>query len=414
MAAEEVKDEWGIWAMRGVVDGAAGYAARQRVLAWRLANFEEWRRGLEELHHFDPEYVYDIGHEYDLDWTSDPDYGYGIHVCPIDKAGVMGWTEPWSRYLSLSMADTCEDALGNRVVEFAEIYIPKWLGTDLGLLPERGLLSSWVLPDLMLLPELVVLPPMLELPPGEARSPQDQMIRPLDGDPVPELVVEMAAPDTWEWDLNGKKRLYAALGIAEYMVCSFGDVNLPGVDGKLLLYRLLDGEYRLVSPDQTLSEPGVPAFRSEVFGTRLRMQPGEGKPQFQWYDAAKGCWRDRESDKLLQFRQALARSRQAIRAAGFVEGFAESYAESYAERHVGGKAEGLAKGYAKAAIVVMHDLLHSELAPGVRERIAAVWRQDGPPADAVSRIVAVKQAPKEWPSLLGFLDDNDDDMLGLD
>ena len=77
------------------------------------------------------------------------------------------------------------------------------------------------------------------------------------------------------------------------------------------------------------------------------------------------------------------------------------------------KRKGLAKGYAKAAIAVMHDLLHSELAPGVRERIAAVWRQDGPPTDVVAKIMAVKQAPKEWSSLLGFLYD-DDDMPGLD
>ena len=32
----DVKDEWGIWVMRGVVDGSAGYAARQRVVAWRV------------------------------------------------------------------------------------------------------------------------------------------------------------------------------------------------------------------------------------------------------------------------------------------------------------------------------------------------------------------------------------------
>ena len=35
--AAAVKDEWGIWAMRDVVDGTAGYAARKRVIAWRLA-----------------------------------------------------------------------------------------------------------------------------------------------------------------------------------------------------------------------------------------------------------------------------------------------------------------------------------------------------------------------------------------
>lgn len=401
----DVKDEWGIWKMRGVVDGSAGYAARQRVVAWRLANLEAWERGLEELHHFDPEYVYDIGHEYDLDWTSDPDY-YGVHVCPIDKAGVMAWTEPWSRYLSLSMADTCEDALGNRVVEFAEIYLPKWFGVDLGLLSNpRGLPSSQIVPDLMLLPELIVLLPALELPPGASRSPQDQMIRPLDGDPVPALVAEMAAPHTREWDLNGKRRLYAALGIAEYLMCDFGDVNLSDTGGTLLLYRLQDGKYCAAAAHPALSEPEAPAFRSEVLGTHIRMRRGHRRPRFQWYDAARGRWRDRETDDSVRLRQEAG-------AEGRIKGFAEGYAKVYAERHVGGYAAGYAEGHAKAAIEVMHDLLHSELALGVRERIAAVWRQDGPPADVVTKIMAVKQEPKEWSSLLGFLDD--DDMPGLD
>ena len=402
----DVKDEWGIWEMRGVVDGSAGCAARRRVVAWRLANVEAWERGLEELHHFNPEYEYDIGHEYDLDWTSDPHYGYGVHVCPIDKAGVMGRAEPWFQYLSLPMFSTCKDALGNRVERLAEIHLPKWFGVDLGLLPnQEGLPSSQVIPDLMLLPELIVLPPALTLPPGESWNVQDQMLRPLDGDPVPELVAEMAAPDTWEWDLNGKKRLYAALGVVEYLVCDCGDFNRPGSGGTLLLHRLRDGEYRPVDHHRALSEPAMPAFRSEVLGTYIRMHLGHRRPRFQWYDATKGRWRDHETD-------VSTRLRQKARAEGHVEGFAEGYAKSYAEHHVGGYTEGYAEGHAKAAIAVMHDLLHSELAPGVRERIAAVWRQDGPPTDVVAKIMAVKQEPKEWSSLLGFLDD--DDMSGLD
>ena len=194
------------------------------------------------------------------------------------------------------------------------------------------------------------------------------------------------------------------MGIAEYLVCDFGDVNLSDTGGTLLLYRLQDGKYGAAAAHPALSEPEAPAFWSEVLGTHIRMHRGHRRPRFQWYDAARGCWRDRETDDLV-------RLRQEARAEGRIKGFAEGYAKVYAERHVGGYAAGYAEGHARAAIEVMHDLLYSELVLGVRERIAAVWRQDGPPTDVVAKIMTVKQEPKEWPSLLGFLDD---DMPGLD
>ena len=49
------------------------------------------------------------------------------------------------------------------------------------------------------------------------------------------------------------------------------------------------------------------------------------------------------------------------------------------------------------------DLLHKLLSelPGLPlDQIAAVWHRDGAPADAVDRILAVRQAPHEWRSLL--------------
>ena len=47
-------------------------AAREERAAWRLDHLDAWLRGLEALDHQDPEYEYDVAHEYEYDWTTDP------------------------------------------------------------------------------------------------------------------------------------------------------------------------------------------------------------------------------------------------------------------------------------------------------------------------------------------------------
>ncbi len=56
---------------------------------------------------------------------------------------------------------------------------------------------------------------------------------------------------------------------------------------------------------------------------------------------------------------------------------------------------------------MMHRLLSGELAVGYLDRVEAAWRQHGPPADVVDRILAVQKTPDEWRSLLlpGDLED---------
>ena len=52
------------------------------------------------------------------------------------------------------------------------------------------------------------------------------------------------------------------------------------------------------------------------------------------------------------------------------------------------------------AIGYLHTLLQVELEPKVRERIAAVWREQGPPEYWYENIRAVQRTPHRWHALL--------------
>ena len=341
--------------------------AREERAAWRLDHLDAWLRDLGELDHHDPEYEYDVAHEYEYDWTTDPDYGVaGVDLCEFDEDGVIILPDPRAGRVQYGMCDTVCDALGNRVeIETHAHYRPPGVGRG-----GRRRRTKRVRPDLM------VLPPALELPPEEDLDPDDKPDRTLrlhEGDPAPELVLEILSEGGAFRDLDEKRQLYAYLGVAEYLVYDLGGKRASGSPAELLMFRLADGVYRRIDPDPAMSEPagGADAYRSEVFGTHIRMQPDRWRPRFQWYDPVQGRWRDRETD-----------IRDRIRAEGREE-----------ER-------------VEAAIGVMREFLGSELAPAYLDRIEAAWRKDGPPMDAFRCIRAVQRTPHEWRSLLQ-IPDND-------
>ena len=341
-------------------------AAREERAAWRLDHLDAWLRGLGELDHHDPEYEYDVAHEYEDDWTTDPDYGVaGVDLCEYDKDGMIILPDPRAGRVQHGTSDTVCDALGNRVEIETHVHY-RLPGAERG----RRRRVKRVRPDLM------VLPPALELPPEEDLDPDDKPDRTLrlhEGDPAPELVLEILSEGGALRDLDEKRQLYAHLGVAEYLVYDLGGKRAPGSPAELLVFRLANGVYRRIDSDPAMSEPdgGVDAYRSEVFGTHIRMQPDRWRPRFQWYDPVQGRWRDRETD-----------TRDRIRAEGREE-----------ER-------------VEAAIGVMREFLASELAPAYLNRIEAVWRKDGPPMDAFRRIQAVQRTPHEWCSLLQIPDDD--------
>ena len=97
---------------------AMTHAARKERLAWRREHLTEWQRGLENLGHFDPEFIYDIAHEYDYEWTTDPDYGAeGVRLLEFDEDGVVSPLEKRARKIQERMADAASDALTHTDLE---------------------------------------------------------------------------------------------------------------------------------------------------------------------------------------------------------------------------------------------------------------------------------------------------------
>ena len=186
-------------------------------------------------------------------------------------------------------------------------------------------------------------------------------------------MLEILSEGGAQWDLDEKLRLYADLGVVEYLVYDLGGKRTPGSKVELLVFRLTDGAYRGLDPDPALSasDGEVDAYWSDVFGTHIRMQPDRWRPRFQWYDPVQGRWRDRETDEQHRIR-----------------------------------AEGREEERVAAAVNVMREFLESKLAPAHLDRIEAVWRRDGPPADAFRRIRAVQRTPDAWRSLLRIPDDD--------
>lgn len=100
---------------------------------------------------------------------------------------------------------------------------------------------------------------------------------------------------------------------APELVFDPGGMSAPGSPARLLAYRLKDGVYRAIKANPELSAPVCPAFTSTVFGTHIRMQPwacqqdkvlSDLRSRFQWYDSARGFWRDPETDKRIRLRRS--------------------------------------------------------------------------------------------------------------
>ena len=373
------------------IDATMTRAAREARIAWRLEHLAAWQHDLESLAHFDPDYPYDIAHEYDDDWTTDPDYGAeGVHFSEFEEDGVLINGDSRPSRLQERMYDTAFDRIGDRALTEAYYVFVPLLVEHLELSTRQGSPVDRVRPDLL------VMPTEADLQDAYNRDP-DRTAQ-LD-DPVPELVLEVLSKTTVARDLDDKRRLYEALGVAEYLVYDLGGKRWADSPRELLMWRLENGSYRQTDPDPDLSQPNAYAYRSEVFGTHIRFlpdprendevfrrRPAERRPQphFQWWDATDSRWRDRESDE----RDNIALEiRQAER---------ERHDRELQET----RTQSLAEGEMKTAIATLHAFLSGELRPELRDQIADHWQEHGLPADVIVHIQAVQQTPSEWRSLL--------------
>ena len=243
---------------------------RAALIALRRSHVVQWRAGLKQLPHFDPAFPYDIIHEYGLNWTTDPDYSHdAVKYLGLNEDGTVSPEKLKNKLLQVVIVRTLLAVLGRRAVSDSRLHFGPELGAAAGLYTALGEPSIRVEPDLM------VLAPGTEL--------SDRQIWDITydlhvdaGDPVPVLVGEILSDSTAARDLDGKRRLYETLGIAEYVLCDvlggLLDLDDPDSPPGMVLYRLEDGVYRECRVAGT--EPSV--FRSDVLGTSVRLLPPRG------------------------------------------------------------------------------------------------------------------------------------------
>ena len=362
--------------------------ARAERTAWRRAHLAEWQAGIERLGHYDPGHAYDIAHEYELDWTTDPDYGAeGVHWSEFDADGVHHPLDERAHAIKIRMCETARDRVGYRVASGGIYRFVEEIAVELKLCTAQGQPANSVKPDLIVMPSEEDLDP--------ARIPEDRQPRP--DDPVPELILEILSESTAAQDLDDKLQLYEMLGVREYMLYDLGGKRGVHSPRELILYRLEVGTYHRVPVEPGLSEPEVPAYRSEVFDAPIRMLPDprendadmqdrperrQPAPIFQWYDVQQGRWRDRASDEADRQRQ---------------EGWQTGQQEGrVAERLV-------------MAVDMLRRCLPGAAEAAVRARIEEHWRTAGPPENVVDRLLDVQLAPGEWRSLLNIPPDDEVD-----
>ena len=381
------------------VDATMTREAREARIAWRLEHLAAWQHDLETLEHFDPDYPYDVAHEYDYDWTTDPDYGdEGIHFSEFEEDGALIASDSRPRGLRVHMLATARDRIGRRTMtEATYVFLPQQVA-HLKLTTRQGSPVDRVKPD------LVVMPSEADL--LEANDPRPGRTAQLD-DAVPELVLEVLSKTTAARDLDAKRRLYETLGVGEYLVYDLGGKRGPDSPRELLMYRLVDGAYEAVAPLKKSSASEPDTVWSDVFDTHIRFLPDARQeaeefrhlpqghrpaPRFQWYDPEEGRWRDTETDaehernRIVQERDQAAQERDQV---------AQERDQAAQER------DQATQERTDMAIDMMREFLGSELEPEHLDRIEEVWREDGPPTDAARRVRTVLQSPHTWRSLLG-------------
>ena len=184
-------------------------------------------------------------------------------------------------------------------------------------------------------------------------------------------------------------------------------------------------------------------------------------PRFQWYDTVEERWRDHETDQQVRHERSLKVARARGKALGktdvaieYLHAWLEAELEPNVRDHVAAfwRKHGLPEDFAAKIVAVMqtpkqwpfllldppasqdadgatetastnrsqetnqatfrrrarggtaieylHILLHVELEPKVREQVATIWRENGPPDDWFERIKAAQRAPLDWHALL--------------
>ena len=167
---------------------------------------------MEQLPHYDPEYVYDEGHEYEADWTSDPDYPLERRR-EYDKDGFLAPPHIWHASYITFILMALEDLFGRTGLKLTisepEFHFASETALDLFPLTDGGKPKTQVQPDVAVLP-------------AAAEYAKHRVLRTDWGAAIPDMVVEVVSPTSEERDRDDKFRLYALLGVREYLLVDLG------------------------------------------------------------------------------------------------------------------------------------------------------------------------------------------------
>ena len=361
------------WSLNPATEPGSNVAAAPIAREWRtrarLQHLDAWQALLQGLPHYNPDYLYDPGCEYEINWTTDPHYRVdGVRRYEYTEDGCLSPLGSLHAPLILRMLRVLCAALGHRVCREPDLYFLPTIGKDLGLTTEAGQ------PRYMVSPDLVVMPPSWTLAVARERTEEERIIHLDHDDPTPELVVEVLSKSTRLHDLQDKLALYAVLGIAEDLVVDPG--GLQQVPSRWL-FRKSNGAYTLAEDSDTPHH----TFRvCGARGTQVRLTHVDqiGVPVFQWLDPNTDQWRDPAGDLRLE-------------------------------------------GHLKGQMATLINLL-GKMLPGLTEQDIQYteyhWLQNGLPDNAEDLLLEAARKPAQWRTILKIpatneLSDTNDKITGM-
>ena len=336
-----------------------------------------WQAQLENLWHYDPEYPYDPCHLYDDDRTTDPDYGVdGVYLMAGDV----------HRLLQAEAHRTLKSIFGDRYITKLAMKPSTAYAEQLQAVgKQHGFAAVRFAPDIAVVPPSVA----AQYPPwSDRKSPNRQQILNLDRFPPPQLVIEIVSEDSVDRDDTFKLEAYALIGIGEY-----GVYDPEGLTGATpwRLFRLQGDSFRLLQPDPELSEAGVPAYWSDVFGMFVRMlsetalgidEPDPLGHRLQVWDSDLAKWRDHATDERDALEQAWEQTTQGREERAFESGLQEGEAKLL-ETHID-------------AVCV---LLSDKVSEDALMQVETDWRTAGC-YRSLEEIAVVQAGTRSWHTLL--------------
>ena len=396
------------------------------------------------------------------DWTTDPDYVWTkVRRYEYDEDG-HEFLRLRDTFFLWETEKTSTDRLGNRVVVKPDVYFDEDVAARLNLFTRQGSPKNVTVPDLaVLLPDCEL--PRGEWRPlngcvfrlGQGDPVPELVLKHLSTtvdwqrNGKLRLYEALGVFEYLVYDPGGMREPGSPAGLLAHRL----------EDGA---YRAVQSDPNLSEPDLPAIESEVFGTHVRIDPQPAqRLTPYLNGPRFQWYDTVEERWRDHETDQQVRHERSLKVARARGKALGktdvaieYLHAWLEAELEPNVRDHVAAfwRKHGLPEDFAAKIVAVMqtpkqwpfllldppasqdadgatetastnrsqetnqatfrrrarggtaieylHILLHVELEPKVREQVATIWRENGPPDDWFERIKAAQRAPLDWHALL--------------